>query len=233
MGLLWLLRNTWPPQVLFLYFGLFTGIDIQNLWDPPVRWHTKQTLTIETPNGDVTSSVMRGKVMWKDRLFRTSPMRETGEALAIEVSPGRYLFAIIQEMKPNEMALLGIHNDQRVWEGVPKLKNSQGEPLDVPPDQYPMMVTFGDLSDPKSVQQVDPANLAATFGPGNSIKSYTVEITDEPVTEGRVEALLPWIGNPKVMDNPGWQEIPIDARRRLQGLITDYAGAQNRFLKGD
>lgn len=55
------------------------------------------------------------------------------------------------------------------------------------------MVTFGDLKDPKSVQEVDPENLPATFGPGYKIKSYTVEITDEPVTEGRVENLLPWL----------------------------------------
>jgi len=192
-GLVWLLQNTWPTQVLFIVFALFTGINIQNLWDPPARWHTKQTLTIETPRGDVSSSVVRGKVMSKERLLRTSPTSETGEALAIEVSPGRYLFAIVEHRKPDEKALLGLHNDERVWEGVPKLMSSKGEPLDIPPDQYPLMVTFGDLKVPKSVQEVDPSNLPATFGPGYKIKSYTVEITDAPVTRGAVEKVLPWI----------------------------------------
>ena len=194
LGLLWLLRNTWPMQVLFILFGMFTGINIQNLWDPPVRWHTKQTLTIETPQGDVTSSVVRGKVMWKDRLFNTSPSRETGEAMAIEVSPGRYLFAVIEEMKPNEVKLFFPYN-ARLRDSAPKLRSVKNKPLDIPRDQYPLMVTFGDLKDPESVQEVDPSNLTATFGPGYKIKSYTVEITDEPVSLEKVSSLLPWLGN--------------------------------------
>ena len=84
-SVVWLLRNTWPVQLLFIYIGLFTGIDVQNLWDPPARWHVKQTLTIETPQGDVTSSVVREKVMRKDRLFGTSPTDELGEALVIDL----------------------------------------------------------------------------------------------------------------------------------------------------
>lgn len=192
-GLVWLFQNTWPMQVLFIIFGLFTGINIQQLWDPPARWHTKQTLTIETPQGDVSSSVVRGKVMWKEPLLRSSPTEETGEALAIEVSPGRYLFAIVEQRKPDEKALLGLHKGERVWEGVPKLISSKGEPLDIPPDQYPLMVTFGDLKDPTSVQEVDPSNLPATFGPGYKIKSYTVEITDAPITRGALEKVLPWM----------------------------------------
>ncbi|MCA9468988.1 MAG: hypothetical protein KC643_26590, partial [Nitrospira sp.] len=47
-----------------------------------------------------------------------------------------------------------------------------------------------DLTDPKTVQKVDPENLAATFGPGVELKRITLEITDEPVTEGKVESLL-------------------------------------------
>ena len=192
-SVVWLLRNTWPVQLLFIYIGLFTGIDVQNLWDPPARWHVKQTLTIETPQGDVTSSVVREKVMRKDRLFGTSPTDELGEALVIEASSGRYLFAVIEERKPNERKLLSIPDDPRVWDSLPKLYGAKGKPLEVPPDQYPLMVTFGDLKDPKSVQQVDPANLSAAFGPGYRIKSYTVEITDEPMTRGAVEGLIPWI----------------------------------------
>lgn len=231
-ALAWAKRDSGPMQALFIYFGLFTGVDVQKLWDPPVHWRVKQTLTIETPQGDVTSSVVRAKVMWKDRLFNTSPSRATGEALVIEVSPGRYLFATIQEIRPNEVKLL-FPNDMRLRDSAPKLHTVIGRPVEIPPDEYPLMVTFGDLKDPTSVQEVNPSNLPATFGPGYKIKSYTVEITDEPVTAGRVEALLPWIGDPKVMNNPGWQEIPIDARRRLQGLITDYTGAQKRFLEGN
>ena len=157
-----------------------------------------------------------------------------GEATAVEVEPGKYLFALIGEETKN-LAL-------RAWgPGIPardtddksRVIEHKRESITLTPDLYPMLVTFGNLRDPASVKEVDPSNLAASFGPGYALKSITLEITDETVTEGGVEALLPWIGDPKVMNNPGWQEIPIDARRRLQGLITDYTGAQKRFLEGD
>jgi len=55
------------------------------------------------------------------------------------------------------------------------------------------MVTFDDITDPATVRRVDPADLAASFGPGVSLKAVTLEITRAPVTEGRVEAVLEWL----------------------------------------
>lgn len=49
---------------------------------------------------------------------------------------------------------------------------------------YPMMVTFDDIKNPKSVKQVDPDDLAASFGEGYAIKRITIELTDDPVTIG-------------------------------------------------
>lgn len=49
---------------------------------------------------------------------------------------------------------------------------------------YPMLVTFGDLDDPTSVERVDPDDLAASFGEGVALKRITVQITDDPVTTG-------------------------------------------------
>lgn len=48
----------------------------------------------------------------------------------------------------------------------------------------PMLVTFTDLSDPTSVAEVDPDDLAPTFGKGVSLKRITVQITNDPVTTG-------------------------------------------------
>ena len=59
---------------------------------------------------------------------------------------------------------------------------------------YPMLVTFGNLNDPKSVIRVDPAHLDNTFGPGVQLKRITVQITDQPVTTG-IDRRLPWLGN--------------------------------------
>ena len=42
------------------------------------------------------------------------------------------------------------------------------------------------------VRAWDPDNLAGTFGPGVLLKRITLEITDEPVTKGKIERVLGW-----------------------------------------
>lgn len=54
---------------------------------------------------------------------------------------------------------------------------------------YPMLVTFGDIDDPTSVERVDTDDLAARFGMGYALERITVQITDDPVTTG-IEARL-------------------------------------------
>lgn len=71
-------------------------------------------------------------------------------------------------------------------------KAAEGHTLTIPHDRYPLLVTFTDITDPKTVQKVDPANLAAMFGPGVLLNRITLEITDEPVTEGKIESVLGW-----------------------------------------
>ena len=66
---------------------------------------------------------------------------------------------------------------------------------DIPRSHYPLLVTFTDIIDPTTVKVVDPDNLAETFGPGASLKRITLEITDEPVTEGKIESVLGWWNN--------------------------------------
>ena len=63
---------------------------------------------------------------------------------------------------------------------------------DMPHSHYPLLVAFMDITDPKTRQQVDPDNLAGTFGPGVLLKRITLEITDEPVTKGKIERVLGW-----------------------------------------
>ncbi len=63
---------------------------------------------------------------------------------------------------------------------------------EVPLAKLPLMVRFRDIVDPKTVERVEPTNLAATFGPGVRLLRATVEITDEPVTWA-IDRTLPWL----------------------------------------
>ena len=52
------------------------------------------------------------------------------------------------------------------------------------PEEIPMLVRFRDIDDPKSVEEVDPEDLAKSFGPGVKLARVTIEMTRDPVTKG-------------------------------------------------
>jgi hypothetical protein len=91
-------------------------------------------------------------------------------------------------------------------------------PITLLPEAWPMLVTFDDITRPETVRRVDPEDLAAMFGEGVRLKAVTLEITDEVVTEGRVEGVLGaeffprWqrrhtveLAKDNIMDNPYFQ----------------------------
>lgn len=56
----------------------------------------------------------------------------------------------------------------------------------------PMLVRFRDITDPTTVERVDPDDLAASFGEGVKLRRVTVQLTDDPVTTG-IEKRLGWL----------------------------------------
>ena len=175
-------------------------------------WHQKLTVVVETPNGEVSGSSVteitkrdqRGNWFFPDARGVYSEVR--GEAVAVEVLPGKWLFALLDGREDGkgkveylvypafELDKATDASGRRSYETA--MAKLHAQPLDtpamIPASDYPLMVTFDDINDPASVKLVDPADLAESFGPGVSLKSVTLEITREKVTEGRVEAVLGW-----------------------------------------
>ncbi len=58
---------------------------------------------------------------------------------------------------------------------------------------YPLLVTFTDIRDPKTVARVDPDDMVKSFGEGVTLRRITLQITNEPVTTG-IEKRLGWLG---------------------------------------
>jgi hypothetical protein len=84
-------------------------------------------------------------------------------------------------------------------------------------EDLPVLVRFDDPKIPTSAVLVDPRDLAASFGPGVTLKRAIVEITDDPITKG-IETRLPWLGSSKYMErlfpNPLHQPPPDENRAR-------------------
>jgi len=69
-----------------------------------------------------------------------------------------------------------------------------GERVPLLYEETPVMVTFDDLTDPRTVRWADPKNLAAAFGTGVSLISVFVEMTRDRVTQG-IQRTLPWVNS--------------------------------------
>jgi len=162
-------------------------------WQTKHAWHQKLTLVVETPTGEVSGSAVVGITAWFGQLPASASEVEydvIGEATMVEIAPGKYLFALLGD--PSEYfhhaareRFEGMTRQEWLYE-IPK----QSEPVELFPGHMPMLVTFEDVTKPETVKLVDPLDLAASFGPGVSLKVVTLEITDEAVTNGRVEVVL-------------------------------------------
>jgi len=110
-------------------------------------------------------------------------------------APGRYLFALLDEGTEQiayyTLFAAGDHDRERQATELETLRETR----EVPSNQYPLLVTFTDIDDPTTVQRVDPANLAVTFGPGFLLRRIMLEITDEKVSKDGVRKLLPWLSD--------------------------------------
>lgn len=180
-------------------------------------WRQKLTITLVTPTGEVSASSVSA-VSWRKQWIRWDgtgwSWDLTGEAVVVEVTPGRYLFALVQGAGTTEymgtVAAASIAGregrvlDQALFSEVHYRSNRARGVITVPDYQFPMMVTFDDITKPETVREVDPADLLAVFGEGVRLKAVTLEITVEAVTEGRVERVLGWM--------PDYPEAPIIAK---------------------
>lgn len=195
-------------------------------------WQQRITLHLTTPDGPMqASSVVRVAYGITNSPFLPGEARgvigsHRGEAVVADLGEGRYLFALLKgrndlydvaylqtraafvELEP----LLPPDGDFHRWGRA--VQRAEG-PRDLPPEAYPMLVSFADLTDPASVFEVDPADLSAAFGAGYALERITLEITDEEVTEGVVEAVLGWL-----------RDV---APNRLDGSRYEYLYAENRF----
>lgn len=177
-------------------------------------WNQRLTLIVETRQGEVSGSAVTRVTKTDTSGSLVLPeargvwSKVVGEAVVVEVAPGKFLFALLSgsgEEKRDATHWVYPAYDLGAavgFEGRPSYDGAMTklgmQPLDVPvplpPNGWPMLVTFDDIAKPETVRSVQPEDLAAMFGEGVRLKAVMLEITEEAVTEGRVEGVLGWLG---------------------------------------
>jgi hypothetical protein len=200
------------------------------MWSISYEWNQKVTVMVETPEGIKSGSSVQhiewiGGTSWGRPNGGNASSKTQGEAVVVDLGNGRVLFALLKgdgtshmgqaatiaqfalcksgEMSPGAVCFSKMHNA------------GSGLSADLKPGNLPMLVTFDDMNDPKTVKLVAPKNLAATFGEGFALKSISVAITDEKVAQGTVGNVLGWL--------PDYYD------RRLDGDDLGSADAANKL----
>lgn len=179
------------------------------------EYNYKITVEVEAPAGLVSGSAVRNITVRKgsdNNLPEARGMQRdlVGEAVAVELPNGEMLFSLISENskftgelnlpilpKPKSRGRIDHYQhqlnimmaDKEKVSEIPRLSPSS---INKSRSIFPQLVRFTDMADPKSLELIDPANLAGTFGDGYSLKRITIQITDDPVTVG-ISKKLKWL----------------------------------------
>ncbi|MHA6317625.1 hypothetical protein ACXYN8_08195 [Altererythrobacter sp. CAU 1778] len=205
------------------------------LADHTPDYRYRLTVEVETPEGlrtgssviEVRQSMGRSAMSgFGKRIDR----RVRGEAVAVDLLGGRTLYALLRsddniDWASYVMPMLAPKIEGEAWEdefdNVLLIKGTVELPRTWPAhgklsrgSAYPMLVTFADERDPKSIARVDPDDLSASFGVGVKLRRITVALTSDPVTT-EIERRLEWLPNyhDKLLD--GQRLNSIDAINRL------------------
>ena len=132
-----------------------------------------------------------------------------GEATVVKLGNGRVLCALLHGPSiqvhdfsqpawndgPSVVLIeaygLPVHDYERSLSEVVGLRGAREIAL----DRLPALAASTDPADPQSFQFVDPNNLAPALGDGVRLQRATVEVTDDPITNG-ITRTVPWLTHP-------------------------------------
>lgn len=187
--------------------GMTAALAACGLLNGGYSYRYRITVEVDTPEG-----MRSGSSVWETRQWEGSGIPDRsirsavkGEAVVVDL-PGGSMFALLraQDMNVNYASnIVYSHLLDHPDPGVQMSREADGfagnmraiakvkPAFELYPDEYPLLVRFRDTKDPASVEKVDPADLAASFGPGARLRRITVAVTDDAVTTG-IENRFAW-----------------------------------------
>ncbi|MFN3819785.1 hypothetical protein [Blastomonas sp.] len=199
------------------------------------------TVEVETPEGLKTgSSVVEVSTAIAGKNSIPSPgyvsRRARGDAVTVDLGKRGVLFGLLRSDENSDWAagvMFGFAPD------VPIPRDADGKydtaahfrarymamlenrKLIVLPERFksskglarPMLVRFRDITDPTTVERVDPDDLAISFGEGVRLRRVTIQLTDDPVITG-IEKHLRWLDSYRSNKFDGSKSSITDRRKK-------------------
>jgi hypothetical protein len=142
-------------------------------------------LEVDTPNGLRTGSgvievtVRREPKLLPDMSGQSTRIR--GEAVAVDLPGGQTLIATLEGEDnggyAEEIAARSLAPSSRTDQERMAVLAQGGQEAVVPRRSYPFLVRLRDARDPRTIEGVDPDNLAASFGPGVRLRRIFIRTT--------------------------------------------------------
>ncbi len=181
-------------------------------------WRYKMTVTVETPEGMKSGYAVReisnsASSIGLNLPESTNTADVKGEAVVIDLGERGKVFAVMKGKRLGEdyaenilyQTLGGGTN----IEGIKALNNLVNKKAVLEISNYPVLVTFTDLNNPKTIKPllemeedqnpdhtgifvIKADHFEELLGVGVKLKEITIEMTDEPITS-KIKSLLPWL----------------------------------------
>ncbi|MBK8174859.1 MAG: hypothetical protein IPK66_06190 [Rhodospirillales bacterium] len=185
---------------------------------PSGTWRYRMTVAVETPEGLKTGSAVREVTVRRGIALTPESLpsvQSKGEAVAVDLGQRGVLFALISyDDYLTVFSAFGWTSGGTTPDGIKYFSNLKDAKATLTPKQYPMLVTFKDISDPKTVERVIETDwcrekdengtcikeeffvkadhFEELFGRGVKLKEITIEMVNDPVTWG-IQNKLPWL----------------------------------------
>ncbi|MFL6844355.1 MAG: hypothetical protein ACJ8ER_05695 [Allosphingosinicella sp.] len=204
----------------------------------PGRLRYRMTVEVDTPEGVKSGSSVIESIITQGQRFGDSSgisYAVKGEAVTVDLGGGQMLFVLLsgRDMAPADFQASLFHNAleggavatpplprkyaAQEWREEREAANSIRPVVVLNWNDYPTMVRFTDLEDPKTLTVVSPADLSNEFGNGVSIRRITIAVTDDPITD-EIRNRLKWLDHldryRSDKQNPFTAQLP----REISGL---------------
>lgn len=184
----------YPIACALVWFSMIVFVNL-----PTTPMVYRFGLDVNTPSGIISGHTMIEVVDKRTAVSRIVGgfLKIKGDAIVIDLGDGKILVALLAftndtsgTMTLSELPLRAARFTTGYHQPTPPTHKDK---LYLSPEDIPIMVTFSDINNPRTMQRVYPNKLSEVFGPGYSFKNAWITMTNDPYQSSGIQRTIPWV----------------------------------------